>query len=68
MGDIPDQLDGIIDDLLGVVDALELGIDVLVHQVFVQVEAGGGEERTGIVVQVCCDALSFLFLPAYGGV
>ncbi len=68
MGNIPDQLDGIVDDLFGVVDALELGIDILVNEVFVQVQSGGGEERTGIIVQVGGDALPFFFLPAYGGV
>jgi len=40
MRDIPYQLNGIVDDLFGVVDALELGGLVEIDQVFVQVQAG----------------------------
>lgn len=64
MGDIPDELDGIVNDLLGVIDALQLGIDILVYEVFVEVEAGGGEEGAGVIVEVSGDALAFFFLPA----
>ena len=35
MTDIPDQLDGIINDLAGLEYGLELGGFILVHQVFV---------------------------------
>ena len=66
MGDVPDQLDGIVDNLFGVINALELRIDVLVHQVFVEVEPCGGEEWAGVIVKIGCNALSFFFLPAYG--
>lgn len=68
MRDVPDQLDGIVNDLLGVVYALQLGVDILVNEVFVEVEAGGGEQGPGIVVKVCGYPLPFFFLPAYGGV
>lgn len=68
MRDVPDQLDGIVNDLLGVIDALQLGIDILVYEVFVEVEAGGGQEGPGVIVKVCGYALAFFFLPADGGV
>lgn len=68
VGDVPYQLDGIVDDLFGVVDALELGAHVLLEEVLVEVEPGCGQERSGIIVQVGCDALAFLLLPADGGV
>ena len=45
MADIADQLDGIIDDLPGLEDGLKLRGFVLVHQVLVQVQTGGGEQR-----------------------
>lgn len=66
MRDVPDQLDGIVNDLLGVVDALQLGIDILVYQVFVEVEAGSGQKGAGVIVKVCGYALPFFFLPADG--
>ncbi len=66
--DIPDQLDGIVDDLFGIVDALELGLFVQVHKILIQVKAGGGQQRAGIVVQVGCNALAFFFLQADGGI
>ena len=68
VGDIADQLDGVVDDLFGVVDALELGCAVEIYEVVVEVEAGGGEEGAGVVVQVGGDALAFFFLEADGGV
>ena len=46
VGDVPDQLDGIVDDLFGIVDALELGLFVEVHKIFIEVEAGRGEQGT----------------------
>ena len=64
--DIADKLDGIVDNLFGVVDALQLAGFVEVHQVFVQVEAGGSQEGAGVVVQVGCDAGAFFFLEADG--
>ena len=66
MRDIADQLDGIVDDLLGIVNALELRLFVQVDEVLVQVQACRGEERTGIVVQVSRNALAFFFLKADG--
>ena len=68
MRDVPDELDGIVNDLLGVIDALQLGIDILVNEVFVEVEAGGGQEGPGVIMKVCGYTLPFFFLPAYGGV
>ncbi len=65
---IADKLDGIVDNLLGVVNALQLGGLVKIDQVFVEVEAGGGQQGAGIVVQVGRQALAFLFLQAYRGV
>lgn len=61
-------MDGIVNDLLGVIDALQLGIDILVNEVFVEVEAGGGEEGACIIMKICGYPLPFFFLPAYGGV
>ena len=68
MADIADKLDGIVDDLLGIVDALELSLFIQVHEILVEVEAGCGEERAGIVVEVGGNALAFLFLEADGSV
>jgi len=68
MADVADQLDGIVDDLFCIVDALELRRLVEVDQVFIKVKPGGGKEGPGIVVQVCGDPLAFLFLEANAGV
>ena len=64
MGDIPDQLDGIINDLFGIVDTLQLGIDILVYQVFIEVEAGGSQKGAGVIMKICGYTLAFFFLPA----
>jgi hypothetical protein len=64
VGDISNELDGIVDDLFGVIDGLQLGIHILVDQVFIEVEAGCGEEGTCVVVKVCGYTLPFFFLPA----
>jgi len=37
VGDISDQLDGIVDDLFGVVDALKLGRFIEVDEIFIEV-------------------------------
>lgn len=66
--DVPDQLNGIVDDLFGVIDALELGRFVEVNQVFVQVQAGSCQQGTGIVMEVGGNPLAFLFLQADGGI
>lgn len=68
MRDIPNELDGIVDDLLGAINALELGTFVEVHHVLIEVKPGGSEEGAGIIVQVGSDAGSFFFLEAYRGV
>jgi len=68
MRDISDQLDGIIDDLLGVVDTLQLGGLIQVDQVLVKIKPGSSQQGAGIVVQIGCDALSFLFLEPDGGI
>ena len=62
MRDVTDQLNGIVDNLFGVVDALKLGCFVEVDKVFIQVESGSSEKRTGIVVKISGDSLSFFFL------
>ena len=68
MRDIADQLDGIIDDLFGIVDTLQLRGLVEVHQVFVEVQAGGGQQGACIVVEIGSDALAFFFLEADRGI
>src|SRR5687767_15009201 len=68
VGDVADQLDGIVNNLFGVVDALQLGAFIKVYHVFVEVEPGGGKEGAGVVVQICGNTLSFLFLEADRGV
>ena len=68
MGDIADQLDGIVDNLLGIVDALELGGFIQVDQVLIEVEAGGSQKGACIVVEVGCNTLAFFFLEPDGGV
>jgi hypothetical protein len=68
MRDIADELDGVIDDLLGVVNALQLGGLVQIDQVLIEVEPGGGEEGTGVIMEVGGNALAFFFLQADGGI
>ena len=58
MADITDQLDGIVNDLPGLEDGLQLGGFVLVHEVLIQVEAGRGQEGTGIIMQIGGKALA----------
>ena len=62
MRDIAYQLDGVVDDLFGIVDTLQLGGLVEVDQVLIQVKPGGGEQGTGVVVQVGGNALALFFL------
>jgi hypothetical protein len=66
MRDIPDQLDGIVNDLFCVVYTLELYMFLLVNQVFTQVKPGCSEKWSCIIMKVCCNALPFFFLPAGG--
>ena len=68
MADIANELDGVVDDLFGVVDALQLGGFVEVDEVFVEVQAGCGEEGAGVVVEVGGDPLAFFFLEPDAGV
>jgi hypothetical protein len=68
MGDIADQLDGIVDNLFGIVNTLQLGSLVEVDQVFVQIEPGGRQERACVVMEVGRDALAFFFLQADTGI
>ena len=68
MTDIADELDGIIKNLPCLEDGLELGSLVLVHQVLVQVKAGGGQQGAGIIVQVGRQALAFFLLQTDRGV
>lgn len=66
--DIAYQLDRVVNDLFGVINALKLGGFVEVDEVFIQVQAGGGKEGAGVVVEVGSDALAFLFLEPDAGV
>ena len=66
MADVADQLNGIVDDLLGIVNALQLRGLVEIDQVFIEVEPCRGEQGTGIVVKVGGYALPFLFLETDG--
>ena len=68
MGDIPDQLYGIINNLLGIVDTLQLCGFIQVDQVFIEVEPGCGKERSCIIMEVSCNALPFFFLKADGSI
>ena len=68
VADIADELDGVIDDLFGVIDALQLGGFVEVDEVLVEVKAGGGKEGAGVVVEVGGDALAFFFLKPDAGI
>ena len=52
MADVADKLDGIVDDLAGLEYGLKLGALVLVYEVFVEVQAGGGQQGAGIVVEI----------------
>jgi hypothetical protein len=62
MRDVADQLDGIVDDLLCIVDALELGGLIQVDKVFIEVKPCGGKQGTRIIMQIGCYSLSFFFL------
>jgi len=68
MGNIPDQLDGIVYDLLGIINALQLGRNILVNQVVIQVQARRSQQRAGIIMKVSRNALPFFFLPPDGGI
>jgi len=68
VADVADELDGIVDDLFGVVDALQLGGLVEVDEVLVEVQPGGCEEGTRVVVEIGCDPLAFFFLEPDAGV
>ena len=68
MADVPYELDGIINDLAGLEDGLQLGSFILVDQVFIQVEAGCGKERAGIIVEVGCQSLALFFLKFDRGI
>lgn len=68
MADITDELDGIINDLAGLEDRLQLGGLILVHQILIQIQTGCGQQGTGIIVQVGSQALAFLFLQFDRGI
>lgn len=68
MADIADKLDGIVDNLFGVIDTLELGCFIEVNEVFVEIETGGGQEGSGVVMKICSDTLAFFFLEANRGI
>lgn len=62
MADIPDELDGVVDDLAGLENGLQLGGLILVNKVFIEIEAGGGEQGAGIIMEVGRKPLSFFLL------
>ena len=68
MADIADELDSIVDDLLGVVDALQLGGLIEIDEVLIEVQPGCSQEGACIVVEIGGDPLAFLFLQADAGV
>lgn len=68
MTDVADQLYGIIDDLAGLEDGLELGGLVLVYEILVEIKPCGGEEWTGVIVQVGGESLPFFFLQFDAGI
>ena len=52
MADIADKLYRVVDDLPGLEDGLELRGFVHIHQVLIQVKAGGCQQWPSVVVQV----------------
>jgi len=68
VADIADELDGVVEDLAGLVDGLKLGGLILVDQVFVKIKSGGSQQGAGVVVEVGGQALALLFLEADGSV
>ena len=68
MADVADALNGIIDDLFGTEDGLQLLGGFEVNQVFIEVKKGSGQLRTYIIVQVGCNPVSFLLLKFNGGI
>lgn len=68
VGDIPDQLDSIVDNLFGIVDALKLGSLVKVHEILVQIKPRRGEQRARIVMQIGGDPLALLLLQTDRGI
>ena len=68
VADIPDELDRIVDDLLGVIDALQLGSFIEIDEILIQVKPGSGKERAGIIMKVGGDPLAFFFLEPDAGI
>lgn len=68
MANVADELDGIVDDLFGVVDALQLGGLVEVDEVLIEVKPGGGQEGACVVMEIGGDPLAFFFLEPDAGV
>jgi len=68
MGDIADQLDSIVDDLLGIIDALQLGGLIEIDEILIQVQPGRSQEGTGVIMQIRGDPLPFLFLQPDRGI
>ena len=68
MRDIANELDGVVDDLLGIVNALQLGGLVQIDQVLIEIESGGGEQGAGVIVEVGGNTLAFFFLQADRGI
>jgi len=65
---ITDQLDRIIYDLLGIVDALQLRADILVYEILIKIKPGCSQQRPGIVVKVGRNSLALFFLPSDRGI
>ena len=68
MADVADELNRIIQYLAGLKDRLELGSLVLVYQVLVQIKAGSGQQRAGIIMKIGCQTLAIFLLQPDGGI
>ena len=66
MADVAHQLNGVVQNLPGLENTLELRHLVLVHQVFIQVKPGSGQQWACIVVKVGGNALALFLLHADG--
>jgi hypothetical protein len=68
MADIPYQKDGVVNDLLGAENTLQLLGSFLINEVLIQVKPGGSQKRARIVMEICCYSLALFFLETDGGI